>query len=94
MNVSSAAIRLKDGLTHFISRFHVLIYTLTVVIGVSLALLLVVGTVSSSDTDEIQVPQAITFDKETIERIEQFNTAASSDDTFSVPSGRINPLTE
>lgn len=46
---------------------------------------------SSSDPDLTQA-QSINFDEETIKRIENFNTSTSSEDTFSLPPGRINPL--
>lgn len=93
MNLSLALKRIRGTIAHFIGRFHVLIFVLTVVVGVSIALLLLVNILSSSSAKEGAQPAApTTFDQKTIDRIDQFNTHDSGADNFSLPSGRINPL--
>ena len=87
--------RLPAAAAHFFKRFHVIIYTFTIVIGVRVSVFLLPSffffffTPDSSDSSA-----ATSFDKETIERINNFNTSSSSNDTFTLPSGRINPLVE
>lgn len=88
--------RIPDILSGYIKRFHVTIYTLTVVIGVSVAMFMLNGLVFQHDTtDETTAPTATTsFDQDTIERINNFNTSSSGDDNFSLPPGRVNPLVD
>lgn len=94
MNISTAIKRFQSNIAHFIGRFHVIIFTLTVVIGVSAALFLLVATLSSSSGEESPTPNMTTFDQTTIDRIDRFNTNDSTGDTFYLPPGRINPLAE
>lgn len=87
--------QISDGIVYFIRRFHVLIYTLTVVIGVAVAVFQLNGLITEqSPTDSGGGTAASSFDKDTIDRINNFNTASSDEDTFSLPPGRINPLVD
>ena len=87
--------QISDGIVNFIRRFHVLIYTLTVVIGVTVAVFQLNGLVAEqSPAGNGGGTAASSFDKDTIDRINNFNTANSDQDTFSLPSGRINPLVD
>lgn len=92
MNVSLSLDQIKRLLGLILNRFHLLIFCLTVIIGVSVAILMFSGLLSSSDEIDSAQTQNINFDEETIERIENFNTSTSEEDTFSLPPGRINPL--
>ena len=93
---SSISIRqISDGIVNFIRRFHLLIYTLTVVIGVAVAVFQLNGLITEqSPAGNGGDTAASSFDKDTIDRINNFNTADSDEDTFSLPSGRINPLVD
>ena len=87
--------QLPKAIASFFKRFHIVIYTLTIVIGVAVAVFLLNGLIAKSSTPDSSDASATTsFDKETIERINNFNTSSSSNDTFTLPSGRINPLVE
>ena len=87
--------RLPAAAAHFFKRFHVIIYTFTIVIGVTVAVFLLNGLIAKSNTPDSSDSSATTsFDKETIERIDNFNTSSSSNYTFTLPPGRINPLVE
>ena len=87
--------QILDGMVNFIRRFHLLIYTLTVVIGVAVAVFQLNGLITEqSPAGNGGDTAASSFDKDTIDRINNFNTANSDQDTFSLPSGRINPLVD
>lgn len=95
MKSSISISQISNSIVHFISRFHVLIYTLTVVIGVAVAVFQLNGLITErSPADNGGGATAPSFDKDTIDRINNFNTASSGEDTFSLPSGRINPLVD
>lgn len=82
------------AISGYIKRFHVMIYTLTVMIGVSAAMLMLNGLISAQPETPEPGAGASTqiFDQETIDRINSFNTSDSEGDTFELPPGRINPL--
>ncbi len=83
----------RQFFARILNRFHVLIFTLTVIIGVSIAIFMLYGLMSDpSEQLDISQTENISFDQETIERIENFNTSSSTEDTFNLPPGRINPL--
>ncbi len=90
MSISAGQIRQLFG--GILNRFHLLIFCLTVIIGVSIAIFMFSRLLSSSSDPDLTQAQSINFDEETIKRIENFNTSTSSEDTFSLPPGRINPL--
>ena len=95
MKSSISISQISDGMVDFIRRFHLLIYTLTVVIGVAVAVFQLNGLITEqSPAGNGGDTAASSFDKETIDRINKFNTANSDQDTFSLPSGRINPLVD
>ena len=85
--------KISSVLSGYIKRFHVIIYTLTVVIAVSVAMFMLNGLLSHPDTVDPAVATPVTaFDKQTIDRINNFNTAGCERDTFSLPPGRITTL--
>ena len=81
-------------LARFLHRYHVMLFTLTVVIGVSVAIFLLYGLLSLSSETASTQPATTTFDQDTINKINGFNTAGSDNDTFSLPAGRVNPFVE
>ena len=93
---SSPSINELGGLiAKFFRRYHVMLYVLTVVIGVSAAVFLLNSLISQSNSTETTgtaTNQA--FDQATIKRIESFNTVNKNSDTFSLPPGRVNPFVE
>lgn len=75
----------------FFARFHVLIYTFTVIVGVSVATFALIQLVAQPTLDE-QSGVSSGFDTDTISRIKSLDTAGSNN--LSLPPGRINPLTD
>lgn len=79
----------------FIRRHHIVIYSMTIVIGVSVAVFFLNNLIALSNSTDDSQPVSTSFDKTTIERIEALNMINSdSNDGFSLPAGRINPFVE
>ena len=76
------------------SRYHVIIFSLTVVIGVSVAIFFLNGLISLSKESEPLNVTTTTFDEETIEKIENFSPSSEAKSNFSLPPGRTNPFVE
>lgn len=95
MKNSPSVGQLGEVISHFFRRYHMSIFLLTVVIGVSAAVLLLNGLLSkSNEMDPTVTTQSSSFDKKTIERIDNFSPAGAGKDDFSLPSGRTNPFVE
>lgn len=92
MNLSLS--QLSSAMSKFLHRFHVLIYLFTVVIGVSIAIFMLNQLIAGSPEAEPAPTPSAAFDEATIKRIEEFNTAKTENDNFSLPPGRINPLVD
>lgn len=94
MKSSLSVARLGAIITHFFKRFHLVIFTLTIVIGVSFAVFMLNSLIEKSNQTETEPVSMQTFDQETIDRINSFSTSSDMGDSFSLPSGRINPFVE
>lgn len=97
MKKSPSVQQLGETLGCFFRRYHVILFSLTIVIGVSAAVFmlnnLLVISARPTTEGEASVP-SISFDQETIKAIEEFSTSADSPEPFNLPSGRINPLVD
>lgn len=81
--------------SHFVSRFHVILYTLTIVAGVSIAVFMLNNLISiSQNTDAVSTPSLTIAEEETMKRIDNFHISGSEQDNFSLPPGRVNPFVE
>lgn len=94
MKNSPSISQVGAAITHFIHRHHLTLFTLTVVVSVSVAVFLLNGLISVSNSPVSTTPTTASFDKATIDKINSFSSADSGSDTFSLPSGRINPFVE
>lgn len=83
-------------LSRFLHRYHVIIYSLTIVIGIAAAVFFLSQLVTLSDTAADTKPQHHHIDKETVKQIEDYQSRhdSSVNDTFSLPAGRISPFVE
>ncbi|PID33492.1 hypothetical protein CR969_00425 [Candidatus Saccharibacteria bacterium] len=91
MKNSPSLDRIPAIIGSFIKRYHLVIYSLTVVVGVSIAIWLLYGLVGVSTQTDHPLPKRVQFDKETIEKIESFTTP-DKNTKFTLPSGRVNPF--
>lgn len=94
MKKSPSVSQLGSIILGFISKYHVVIFSLTVVIGVSIAILSLNNLINLSNETDGALPAGVTFDKETIERINGLRLPGESQDNFSLPTGRVNPFIE
>ncbi|QQS22008.1 hypothetical protein IPM09_00410 [Candidatus Saccharibacteria bacterium] len=79
-------------LTHFLHRFHVLVFVLTVVGGLSVATFMLNQTLSSN-TDIPNSQSTAVFDQKTMERVKKLSKTTSEAKPLEVPAGRTNPFT-
>ncbi len=83
--------QLTSSLSRFLHRYHVVLFVLTVVGGLALANFMINQAINEKPIDQ---PQAVSssFDKETMDKINQLNESSSQTTDFVLPSGRINPF--
>ena len=81
------------ALSRFLHRYHVLIFALFVLGGLSGATFMLYQTATSAQTAETSIP-ASTFDKATIEKINNLSNATSTNPEPVRPAGRTNPFKE
>jgi len=84
--------QLLKGFPQFLHRYHVLLFTFFVLGGLAAATFLLYATMIDAQTAS-QVSSGTSFDKATIEKINQLKT---TDDgaTLTLPPGRTNPFSE
>ena len=81
--------------SRFFHRYHVILYTLTVVVGVAVAIFLLYSLLASSNPKEDTIQQQTTrFDQKTIDQINSFRTRDTANANFSLPAGRTNLFAE
>lgn len=91
---SPSVAQLGSAIVGFIKRHHIIIFTLTVVTGVSVAVLLLNNLLVLSNTPGSTPSNGFVFDQETINQIETFNSPSEEDGELSLPDGRYNPFVE
>lgn len=79
-------------LSKFLWRFHVMIYSIAVIGGLSIAIFILSGLLSISS--EPAPASSATFDKKTMKIIKDFRTSASGNEPLTLPAGRSNPFAE
>ena len=95
MKNSPSVNELGSIIARFVHRHHIILYAMTIVIGVSVAVFFLNNLIALSNSTDDSQPVSTSFDKTTIERIEALNMINSdSNDGFSLPAGRINPFVE
>ena len=95
MKNSISLAQFGHSIARFFHRYHVVLYSLTIVIGVSIAVFFLNNLISlSNTTDSNAAPKLLQFDATTIKQINKFTTSDKSDASFSLPAGRVNPFVE
>lgn len=87
---------LKKLLGRFLGRFHVVIFVVIVLGGLSVVILLLHSIISASNDPSGYTPSGISssFDNATIERVEQLKTRTEESGELNLPPGRNNPFVE
>lgn len=93
MEISFA--KISHGFSAFLTRFHAMIFVIFILGGLVIAIFMLnLVLVRSLDTTQDQpTPLSSTFDKTTIDRIDELKTADDSTQ-LELPAGRINPFVE
>lgn len=91
MKSSSPLTQLVQSISWFLHRFHVIIFVLFVVGGLSIATLLL-NLVITNNTLNVDPPTQDSFDTATIERLRDLQGANQDDSNFKLPDGRTSPF--
>lgn len=83
--------KLSGMILQFLHRYHVLIFVLTAIGGLSIATFLISQTINAPDDASSQATSE-TFDKETIEKVKALRKPTEAPAPLVLPSGRINPF--
>lgn len=97
MKNSPSVGQLGELLGGIFKRYHVITYTLTIVIAVSVAIFMLNGVIAASGKTygvEVQVDSSLSIDTATIEKAKSFTAANEENRPFVLPGGRINPFVE
>jgi hypothetical protein len=86
---------IKTLLVNFLHRYHTIVFTVVVLGGLAIAVLILNGTVneSSNSNGYVSTGNSITFDKATIDRINNLKSPDQASQ-ISLPDGRTNPFVE
>ncbi len=85
---------LTTGMSGIFKRHHVVLFVLTVVVGVSVAMFLLYNLINATDAGTVTTTSNAIFDEETIERINKLAPSDSAHQELALPEGRINPFVE
>lgn len=93
MNTSSLSIsQLTVPLSRFLHRFHIILFALLVIGGLSVATFMLYGAMAESSTTEQQTSTTGSFDKTTIKKIETLRDPSQASAPLQLPAGRTNPF--
>ncbi len=95
MKNSPSVNELGGIIARFIRHHHIVLYAMTIVIGVSTAVFFLNSLLSASSAGDDTLPKTTVFDKTTIKRIDELNIVnVNENDSFNLPNGRVNPFVE
>ncbi len=93
MNTSSLSIsQLTIPLSRFLHRFHIILFALLVIGGLSVATFMLYGTIIESGTTDQPTSSASSFDQTTIKKIETLRDPSQESAPLQLPPGRTNPF--
>lgn len=86
---------LKKTITNTLHRYHVIIFTIFVLGGLTVVVFLLNNIIiKSGDSSNYAVDTTAGFDKKTIERIKQLNSRDEPADSLDLSGRRSNPFVE
>ncbi|MGB4762412.1 MAG: hypothetical protein WBP12_03605 [Candidatus Saccharimonas sp.] len=91
MNSSLSLSQITKLLSKFLHRFHVILFALIVIGGLSAATFILYETTVLSTKNEPNISNS-SFDKSTIEKIEKLRDPNDPSEPLNLPSGRTNPF--
>ena len=83
--------QLGKALSHFLHRYHVILFVLSVIGGLALATFMINQSINERAAE--QPPAGIDkFDTATIDKINKLNRSSTEATPFVLPAGRTNPF--
>lgn len=92
MNGSLSLSQITIALSKFLHRFHVILFALIVIGGLSVATFLLYGTIASSSASNEPTASSNSFDKSTIDKIKELRDPSEQSEPLQLPQGRTNPF--
>jgi hypothetical protein len=94
LNISLSAI--KQPLVTFLHRFHLMIFVIVVLNGLTVVIFLLNSSIIKSSDSSGYTPNTdnATFDQATIKRIEELKTRDQAGNDLDLSGGRTNPFVE
>lgn len=92
MNLSNDQV--IKAVSHFLRRYHVMLYTFTVISGVAVAMFLLSGVLNNARQPDAVTAEPASFDRTTIKRLDRLSTSTNPNTHFQLPAGRVNPFAE
>lgn len=89
--------KLASNVGSFFSRFHITIFFVTIVAGLSFAILSLnslIGSASDTTNSSDGGPSQSVIDQTVIERIDALHTSDDAPSSVTLPTGRTNPFVE
>lgn len=83
--------QITRGISHFLHRFHVLIFVITILGGLAVATFMLYNVILSTAPSSTQPPPT-TFDKDTIKKVETLRDNNDTPSPLIKPEGRTNPF--
>jgi hypothetical protein len=84
--------QISRGITLFLHRYHVLIFTIFVLGGLSVATFMLYQATTAAQSSSSPAPTG--FDQKTIDRIGKLRSANDAPVPLNLPAGRTNPFQE
>jgi hypothetical protein len=83
--------QIKSGVLQFLHRYHVLLFVLTAIGGLSLATFMINQTINGPADTTIQSTNE-SFDKETMDKVKSLRKPDEAPAPLVLPEGRVNPF--
>lgn len=83
--------QLSKTISHFLHRYHVILFVLSVIGGLALATFMINQSINERSADQ-PATGIEKFDATTIEKINKLNPSSTQSTPFTLPSGRTNPF--
>ncbi len=84
--------QIQTSINQFLHRYHVLIFVLTVIGGLSLATFMLNQAVNTPQTNAPTSESAGGFDTETMNKIKSLRGTTDAPEPLNLPNGRVNPF--
>lgn len=84
--------QIQQSLSHFLHRYHVLVFVFTVIGGLSLATFMINQAINTPSTQSTTAETTGNFDKATMEKIKALRKTDEAPKQLVLPTGRANPF--